>query len=258
MLASLVLCWAIASAPSSDVWGDAEELYERGQAKYETHDYAGAIADFTAAYNLALELDDELLREDVLARLAYNLARAHVSAYVADEDGRHLEAARRLLADYRGHERQMGRDPDGDTDLKVLEAELLEHERTRAARQAEAPAPKVDPVPAPVMDDGERARTQQRRAGISMLAVTPAFAGLAIAGGVMAMQARDDFELATTGADRMDAQQRGRLGDALLGVGAGLAAASAITGVVLVVVGRADRQLALGVQPNGVSLVGRF
>lgn len=266
MLATLVLCCALGFAPSSDERAEAEALFKSGQAKYETHDYAGAIADFTDAYNLALELDDEGLRDDVLARLAYNLARAHVSAYDVDREPSHLELARRLLADYRGHERQMGRDPDSDTDILRLEAELRERERglkddtpSEAPKPAPDPEPKVEPQPEPIVDAQPRARAR-RRAGISFLALAPAFAGLGIAGGIMAAQASEDFADVTTGGGRLDAQRRGRMGDVLLGVGIGLAAASAITGVALIVVARPDRdrKLALTLRPNGVALEGRF
>lgn len=252
MFATLVLCLTLALAPEADARAEAQALFDSGQARYETHDYAGAITDFTAAYNLALEFDDPL-RDQVLARLAYNLARAHVSAYDVDADPRHLELARRLLADYRGHERQMGRDPDSDTDLKLLELELLERER-KLAQTDEA-----ETETGPVVEPRPRARAQ-RRAGIALLAITPAFAGLAIVGGVMASQASDDFAAVTTGDARLDAQGRGRVGDVLLGVGIGLAAASAISGVALVIVGRPgpDRTLALVVRPNGLAVEGRF
>jgi hypothetical protein len=165
-----------------------------------------------------------------------------------------------LLADYRGHERQMGRDPDADTDIERLEVDLRERERAfELAELSPEPAGVEEPKPEPVPDARPRARAQ-RRAGISLLAITPAFAGLAIAGGVMASQASADFEAVTTGEARLDAQQRGRLGDVLLGVGVGLAAASAITGVALVVVGRPDRarKLALVVRPNALALEGGF
>lgn len=268
MLASLVLCCAIAFAPGADPRVDAETLYETGQAKYETHDYEGAIADFTAAFNLALELDDELLRDEVLARLAYNLARSHVSAYDVNGNRSHLERARRLLADYRGHERQMGRDPDADTDLRVLENELLARERALSSAE-----PKLVDEPnesdeldelimAPIdLDEPVKDTARpKRRAGVVMLALAPAFAGIGVAGGVLAMQARDDFEGATTGPARLDAQGRGQMGDVLLGVGIGLAAASAVTGVALIVAGRPERarKLALVVRPNGLALEGRF
>lgn len=228
-------------------------LFDSGQAKYETHDYLGAIDDFTAAYNLALEFDDEAVRDEALARLAYNLARAHVYAFDLDGDAGHLEQARRLLADYRGHERQQSRDPDADTDLVRLERELLERERKLANAEGSQSEPNLEPEPAP------RARAR-RRAGISLLAIAPAFAGVAIAGGVVAARAGDEFESVTTGQARLDAQRRGRVGDVLFGVGIGLAAATTITGVALIVAGRPgkDRAIALRAGPGGVTLEGRF
>src|SRR5690349_10620400 len=126
MLSALALCFALMSAPAADPAAPAEasdearELFQAGQAKYETHDYDGAIEAFTAAFAKAEQIDDDELRDEALARLGFNLARAHVSAYDIDKDPEHLSLARRLIADYRGHERALGRDPDTDTDLQRL------------------------------------------------------------------------------------------------------------------------------------------
>ncbi|MFO7564418.1 MAG: hypothetical protein R6X02_17360 [Enhygromyxa sp.] len=258
MLAPLVLCLTFAFAPepaADDLQAQARALFDSGQARYETHDYGGAIADFTAAYNLALDFDDPSLRDEALARLAFNLARAHVSAHDLDGDPSHLELARRLLADYRGHERQMGRDPDTDTDLERLELDLLARERELAP----AEGPQSEQQQEPPVEARPRARAQ-RRAGVSLLAISPAFAGLAVGGGIMASKASEDFAQVTTGEARLDTQRRGRVGDVLLGVGVGLAAASAITGVALLVIGRSGktRDLALHLRPTGVTLEGRF
>lgn len=219
MLSTLAFCFALVTAPGDpDV--EARALFEDGQAKYDTHDYDGAIEAFTAAYARAEQIEDAALREEALARLGFNLARAHVSAYDIDHDGEHLVLARRLLADFRGHERGLGRDPDTDTDVQRLEAELAERERARDEAQTATP------------ELGERER-KRRRAGFSFLGLAGSFGVVAVAGAIMGVQAKSEFESVTTGDARRDAQTRGRTGDVLLGVSVGLAALSAVTGATL-------------------------
>lgn len=217
MMRALALCFALVTTPGDpDV--EARALFEAGQAKYDTHDYSGAIEAFTAAYARAEQIEDATVRDEALARLGFNLARAHVSAYDIDHDDEHLVLARRLLADFRGYERGLGRDPDRDTDVQRLEAELAERERQRD----EAVVPEL----------GER-EPKRRRAGISMLVLAAPFGGVAVAGAIMGAQAKREFESVTTGDARRDAQTRGRTGDVLLGVGIGLAALSVATGATL-------------------------
>jgi hypothetical protein len=251
MVPALVLACLLAAAPEAKPRSEAAELFDKGQAKYATHDYPGAIEDFTAAYALAQELEEDSVRDQVLARLAFNLARAHVAAFDVDGDVNHLVLARRLLADYRGHERAMGNDPDADTDVKRLEKDLLERERSVPGHGAVEPT--VDAA------SSKRARTQ-RRVGISLLALAPALAAPAIAGAVMGARARTDFESVTTGDARLDARRRGRVGDVLLGVGSGLASLSAIAGMTLVIVSRqgSSSEITLGASPSGVLIGGRF
>jgi hypothetical protein len=221
MLSALAVCLTLVTAPGDPEPGpdtEARELFEQGQAKYDTHDYDGAIEAFTAAYARAEQIEDSTVRDEAVARLGFNLARAHVSAYDIDHDDEHLVLARRLLADFRGHERELGRDPDNDTDVQRLEGELAERERQRN----EAVAPEL----------GKRDR-KRRSAGISMLVLAAPFGGIAVAGAIMGAQAKSAFETVTTGDARRDAQARGRTGDVLLGVGIGLAVLSAATGATL-------------------------
>jgi hypothetical protein len=253
MVPALVLACLLAAAPEAQPRSEAAQLFDKGQAKYATHDYTGAIEDFTAAYALAQELEEDSVRDQVLARLAFNLARAHVAAFDVDGDANHLVLARRLLADYRGHERAQGNDPDADTDVRRLEKDLLERERSVPGHGSDENEPTVDAA------SSKRARTQMR-VGISLLALAPALAAPAIAGAVMGARARTDFESVTTGDARLDARRRGRVGDVLLGVGAGLAGVSAIVGVTLIVVSRqgSSSEITLGASPSGVLIGGRF
>jgi hypothetical protein len=222
MQSALLMLLALVLAPADpDV--EARELFEEGQAKYDTHDFDGAIEAFTAAYARAEKIEDGELRDEALARLGFNLARAHVSAYDVDHDDEHLVLARRLLADFRGHERELGRDPDSDTDLQRLEAELAELERKRDETNGAAPV-------APETIKRERTR---RQAGISLLVLAAPFGGVTVAGALMGVAAKQQFETVDTLDARRDAQTRGRTGDALFGIGIGLAVLSAATGATL-------------------------
>jgi tetratricopeptide (TPR) repeat protein len=217
MLSALALCFALLAEPA-DAGEEARALFEEGQAKYETHDYDGAIEAFTSAYAKAEQIEDAELRDEALARLGFNLARAHVSAYDIDHDAEHLSLARRLVADFRGHERALGRDPDTDTDLQRLEAELAKRERE--------------------LDETENAGTtaagrKKRIAGITLLGLAAPFAGLAVTGGILGAGAKSDFETVMTGDARRDAQSLGRTSDLLFGLGIGLAVVSAATGATL-------------------------
>jgi hypothetical protein len=228
MLSALAVCLALMSAPT-DPGEDARALFEVGQAKYDTHDYEGAIEAFTAAYARAEQIEDTDLRDDALARLGFNLARAHVSAYDIEHDADHLVLARRLIADYRGYERARGRDPDTDTDVQRLENELSEREQQRAETTT-VDANTVDTTVAPEVSKRDRKR---RKAGISLLVLTAPFGGLAVATAILGAGAKTDFETVNTGDARRDAQSLGRTSDLLFGVGIGLAVLSAATGATL-------------------------
>jgi tetratricopeptide (TPR) repeat protein len=230
MLIALALCLALMSEPPADPSDEARALFEQGQAKYETHDYDGAIDSFTAAFAKAEQIDDDDVRDEVLARLGFNLARAHVSAFDIDQDIEHLGAARRLVADFRGHERALGRDPDTDTDLQRLEAELFERERELAKAERAAQDSDQDPD----QDAAAGARTRRKRAaGISLLVLSAPFAGLTVTSAILGAEAKSDFQTVTTGDARRTAQTLGRTSDLLFGLGIGLAVISAATGATL-------------------------
>jgi hypothetical protein len=251
MLRALAVCFALVTAPGDpdadpDATDDeARALFEDGQAKYETHDYDGAIEAFTAAYARAEQIDDGTVRDEALARLGFNLARAHVSAWDVDRDDEHLVLARRLLADFRGYERGLGRDPDNDTDVQRLEAELAERERQRD----EAVPP-----------EGDKPNRKRRPAGIALMVLAAPFGGLAVAGAIMGAQAKSEFESVNTGDARRDAQARGRTGDVLLGVGIGLAVLSAATGATLLGVSAKSKraQVTARATLNGLVIEGAF
>ena len=79
------------AAPSE---ADPEGIFRRGQAKYETADYNGAIELWTEAYAL---VDSTPENASIKALLIYNLAQAHSKAYEIDGDPIHLKQAQQLL-----------------------------------------------------------------------------------------------------------------------------------------------------------------
>lgn len=257
MLNALALCFALLSEPAADPATEARALFLDGQAKYETHDYDGAIAAFTAAFEQAEQIEDADVRDEALARLAFNLARAHVSAYDIDDDPRRLALASRLIADFRSHERALGRDPDTDTDLRRLEAELFERERKHKETQTATTTTAVPPTEPPEVTPRDRKR---RAAGISLLVLAAPFAGLAATGAILGTQAKADFQTATTGDDRRSAQSIGRTSDLLFGLGIGLAVVSGATGAALLGVSAKGKRTQISARATlgGFVLEGRF
>lgn len=243
----LVALLFVNGPPETSPEDDAQALFQAGQTRYETHDYRGAIEAFTAAYARAGDIADETMREEALARMAFNLARVHVAAFDIDQDVEHLRTARRLLADYRGHERALGRDPDSDTDVTRLEADLSEREHVEAE-------PINEPPPA------TRPNRKSRNAGISLLVLSGPLAAVAVTGAILGAQAKHEFESVTTGDARTSAQSRGRTGDILFGVGVGLTALSAVTGATLLGVSYTSKRTRVQarVQAGGLVLQGAF
>ncbi|WP_106394078.1 hypothetical protein [Enhygromyxa salina] len=264
MLASWVLCCVLVAAPPAGAEdlasAEAQVLFQDAQAKYETHDYAGAIELFTAAYARAHDIEDGEVRDQALGRLSFNLAQTHVLAYDIDLEPQHFVVARKLLADYRGYERALGRDPDVDTDVIRLENELAERERIEAEAEAEAAA-EAEPgeVALPVADTSVRDR-RRRRVGIALVSLAAPFGGLAVAGAVIGTGAKSEFEEGTTGDLRLAATSRGRTGDILLGVGVGLAVISAATGATLLGLSfQSERgHVAVRATPGGLVIGGAF
>src|SRR5690349_15875727 len=92
-LAALATCMSLASAPlvPEVAWAapaenpnaEAEAMFRKGQAKYETADFNGAIDLWTEAYALVESTPETA---SIKALLLFNLAQAHVKAYELDED----------------------------------------------------------------------------------------------------------------------------------------------------------------------------
>ncbi|HWB80611.1 MAG TPA: hypothetical protein VG755_36865 [Nannocystaceae bacterium] len=76
---------------------EVKRIYAEGKAKYDTHDYKGAIAAWTEALSLLPPVtENREIRND----LVYNIATAQERAYDIDKDASHLRSARALLVDF--------------------------------------------------------------------------------------------------------------------------------------------------------------
>jgi tetratricopeptide (TPR) repeat protein len=111
---TLTSATALASlgAPAADpaaAQAEAEAMFRRGQAKYETADYNGAIELWTEAYNLVGSIPDNAA---IQALLIYNLAQAHIKAFELDEDRIHLKQAEQLLRSFEANLETVYEDPE--------------------------------------------------------------------------------------------------------------------------------------------------
>jgi hypothetical protein len=76
---------------------EVKRIYAEGKAKYDTHDYKGAIDAWTEALSLLPPVtENREIRND----LVYNIATAQERAYDIDKDAAHLRSARALLVDF--------------------------------------------------------------------------------------------------------------------------------------------------------------
>lgn len=76
---------------------DVGALFRRGQDRFETSDFEGAIEQWTRAYE---QLPDGPEHQAIRAMLLANLAQAHVEAYAIGKDPEHLRQADALFVSY--------------------------------------------------------------------------------------------------------------------------------------------------------------
>jgi tetratricopeptide (TPR) repeat protein len=230
---------------------DAEVMFRRGQAKYETADYAGAIDLWTEAYALVESTPETA---SIKALLLYNLAQAHVKAYELDEDAIHLKQAQQLLSSFRNNLTLLYEDKAQlEEETKKVDERLAEIEVMLAAAkptQDEPPPPELESPPPedepePVVDDSAsdaRPGKPLMIAGGVMLGLGVGGAVIGIVGAALGSGANDIGDLdATDLAAREQRFATGRTGNALLIVGS-------VTAGVLLPVGGA--LMAIGAKRN--------
>ena len=225
-------------APNS---GSAEAIFHRGQAKYETADYNGAIELWTEAYAL---VDSTIENASIKALLIYNLAQAHLKAFDLDKDPIHLKQALQLLQSFRSNLALLHDDEaEIEEETKKVDARIAEIEAMLAELERPepepAPAPVVEPVqdPAPV-DQDMRSGTPLIAAGGTVAGLGALFGVAGIVGGLLATGANKISELEPDDLQgREDLYATGRSGNTMLAVGSIGAGVLVPSGIALIVVG---------------------
>lgn len=243
----------------------AEQLYDRGKAEFETADYAAAVDLWTEAYRLVPDLPES---SRIKALLIYNIATARERAFEVDEDPQQLRQAKILLESY---EESI---PDLYGEGEAAEAERAKVRERMASIDAALHAATGDdePTPPPVVEpppttaDAGPAHPGRPLViagavlvGVGVAGLAVMGAGLGIGAGANDISGLDDDDI--TG--RRDQFARGRTGNGMA-LGGGIAGGVlAVTGAVLLGIGVAKNKKAaptawLGPGSAGVGVRGRF
>jgi tetratricopeptide (TPR) repeat protein len=271
---------AATSTSEPDPLADAQRLYDRGKAKFETADYADAIELWTEAYAIVPETSEGA---QIKGLLLYNIATAREKQFDVSRDPAELRQATILLESFeRSIPTLYGEGPEAEAErtkvqskIAELEARLREHEAQLAAAEGDDDADEdttpPPPEPTPPPDDG-----QQRRGARGLVIGGAVAAGLGVGGlGLMAAglgmgaRANDISDLAPDDVDGRRARfDRGRTGNALAIAGGVAGGVLLLTGAVLLGLGlkraRAGRASDVALVPapsrDGAALVlqGRF
>ena len=215
------------AAPAEANNAEAEAIFRRGQAKYETADYSGAIELWTEAYAL---IDSTPENASIKALLIFNLAQAHVKAHELDGDPIHLKQAQQLLHSFKDNLELLYEDQAQlDEEAKKVDEKLAEVEQMIAALQQPEPEPEPEPEPPPPnvepppVDEPPvpKSGTPLIISGAALHGAVTAFGIVAIVGGIMGRRANDISDLEPTQlAEREDRFASGRTGNIMLIVGA--------------------------------------
>jgi hypothetical protein len=242
---------------------DPETIFRRGQAKYETADFNGAIELWTEAYALVEPIPENAT---IKALLIYNLAQAHIKAYELDDDGIHLKQAQQLLRSF-----------ESNLELLYDDGKQLEEERAKvqellteidAKIAAHEPEPEEDKPPPPDVEPEDDDPEQDPRAshpGTPLVIAGGVVTGLgalagvgAIVGGLVASSSNDISDLEPDDLQgREDRFATGIAGNGLAlagGIGAGVLLP---TGIALMVVGILRNKKARGGNTAFVPTIGR-
>lgn len=262
----------------SDPLEQAQALYERGRAKFETADYAGAIALWSDAYAL---VPDDASGGQIKTLLLYNIATARERAFEVSRDLAQLRQARILMEDFEeGLDELYGEGAEAQAErrrvqekIAELDERIAEHEQATEGASDPVPQPEPEPEPEPsAVDPGtdEPATDAPGRglviggavslslgaAGLGMMA-----AGLGLGSGANDISDLDPNDIAA----RRDRFDRGRTGNALAIAGGVTAGVLVVTGSVLLALGlRRKKASAVALRPRvgpqGASVVlrGRF
>jgi len=269
---------ALATAPEAQVdpLDDAQRLYDRGKAKFETADYADAIELWTEAYAMVPEAAES---SQIKVLLIYNIATAREKQFEVSRDPGQLRQAAILLQSFEqsipvlygeGEEAEAERVKVREK-LAALEARLREHEAAQGdgdgdeGEEPTEPTTEVEPTTTP--DEGDEPAPGGRGLVIGgAVAGALGVGGLALmaAGLGMGARANDISDLPPDDiGGRRDRFDRGRTGNTLAIAGGVAGGVLLATGAVLLGIGlsrlRAGRSgnVALGPAPlrGGAGLV---
>jgi hypothetical protein len=271
--ATPTMVWA---APGEDeAPADPEAIFRRGQAKYETADYNGAIELWTEAYALVEPIPENA---SIKALLIYNLAQAHIKAYELDDDAIHLKQAQQLLRSFEANLELLYDDPKQLEEertkvselLTEIDAKIAAHDPEVEPEPDEPPPPEVEPKDDDVQEPGNRHPGTPLVIAGGVVTGLGALAGVgAIVGGLIASNSNDISDLEPDDLQgREDRFAAGVAGNGLAlagGIGAGVLLP---TGIALMVVGILRNKRAqssstafaptLGRGSVGLGITGRF
>lgn len=264
------------SSPSLDERiQQARALYIKGQALFDTARYEDAADVFGQAYEATPDVAETL---QIRKTLIYNIATTLEFAYDIDHDIEHLRRASRLMAEWNeaipiisSSEDEMIRlTAEADVQMKRLSerlafAELSRQQERETKRPTARPTPnKPENTSGTVIDEPRSSPARSMTvAGATLLGLGAASLGVMTAGIIIGARANDELsvELST----RRDQIQQGELGNALAIAGATTAAATIISGGVLLGLGihrqRNPRTALSGWldrRSGGVKITGRF
>lgn len=268
-----------APTAEADPLADAQRLYDRGRAKFETADYADAIELWTEAYALVPDTGES---SQIKVLLLYNIATARERQYEVSRDPGQLRQAAILLQSFeRSIPALYGEGDEAEAErtkvqerLAAVQARLHEHEAAQAAADdgegKGEPTTEPDPAPSPTPQAGDDAPTPSGRGLVIGGAVAAGLGvgglGLMAAGMGMGARANDLEGLPPEDIDGRRAQfDRGRTGNALAVAGGVAGGVLLVTGAVLLGLGlRRNRTGNVALVPaptrGGTALVlhGRF
>ncbi|MCA9685682.1 MAG: hypothetical protein KC457_26130, partial [Myxococcales bacterium] len=262
---------AEAPMPASDT-SEAEGMFRRGQAKYETADYRGAVELWTEAYALVDPIPENA---GIKALLLYNLAQAHVKAYELYAEPIHLKQALMLLQSFETsidvlYEDETARAEEHEkvaAKIAEVQAAITAVEEAEKADKTEDPPPPVAPPPQDRSD--VKPGVALLAAGGTLTAIGAAFGGLALGGMVVGSRANDISDLQPDDlAARESRFARGQSGNALAITGAVIGGLMLPVGIALIAVGSSRNKKAraslagvapsFGPQGGGLVFSGRF
>lgn len=279
LVASLVLAAApappaeptAAPAPAEAELEQARALYQQGEARFATADFAGAIELWTKAFSIVPDTTDAAR---IKALLIYNIATARERSYEITDDVSHLRQAKILMEGYAASIPALfGDTPEGDDERAKITARLnaITAQIDAADRKRDRQRGRTTPAERPEGDRVEDGRGATVLIGVGAAALVVGTGGLAMMGAGLGIGAKAN-DLGGLDDDDIEGRRaqfdRGRTGNTLAIAGGVVGGVFAITGAVLVGIGasrkaKGKRDTAavtpwMGARTVGLGVHGRF